>query len=55
MSLITFQCLLVGSALYLASRFTANAMSSLVLFARYISTPIALRYGYAAPRTSPLH
>jgi hypothetical protein len=35
---------LVGAALCLASTFTANAMSGLVLFARYISAPMALRY-----------
>jgi hypothetical protein len=52
MSLIPFQCLLVGYALYLASKFTSNAISGLVLFARYINAPIALRYGYSAPRTS---
>ena len=31
---------------------TANAISGLVLFAIYISAPIALRYGYSTPRTS---
>ena len=46
LALIPFQCLLVGSALYVASRFTSNAMSGLVLFARYSSAPIALRYTY---------
>jgi hypothetical protein len=52
MSLILSQYLLVGSALYLASRFTTNAISGIVLFARYISALITLRYGYSAPRTS---
>src|SRR4051812_22540973 len=35
---------LVGIALCLASRFTAKERPGLVQFARYISTPIALRY-----------
>jgi hypothetical protein len=43
---------LVGDALYLASKFTAKAISGLVLFARYISAPIALRYGYSGPKIS---
>lgn len=52
MSLTPFQCLLVGFALYLASKFMANVMCSLLLFVRYISALIALRYEYLAPRTS---
>jgi hypothetical protein len=43
---------MVGAAQYLASKFTAKAISGLVLFARYISTPMALRYGYSEPKTS---
>jgi hypothetical protein len=52
MSLTPFQCLLVGFTLYLASKFMANVMSSLLLFVGYMSALIALRYGYSAPRTS---
>jgi hypothetical protein len=37
------QCRFVGAALRFASRFTANAMSSRVLLARYINAPMALR------------
>jgi hypothetical protein len=33
-------------------KFTAKAVSGLVLFARYISAPIALRYGYSGPKVS---
>ncbi len=47
-----FQCLLVGSVLYLACKLMTNAISGLVQFARYMSTPIALKYGYSNPRTS---
>jgi hypothetical protein len=42
---------MVGATLNLASKFTAKAISGLVLFARYISAPIALRYGYSEPNT----
>jgi hypothetical protein len=37
---------MVGATLYLASKFTAKAIPDLVLFVRYISALIALRYGY---------
>ncbi|KAK9114389.1 hypothetical protein Syun_021186 [Stephania yunnanensis] len=50
--LIPFQCLRVGEELYLASRLTAKAMSGLVQFARYISAPIALKYGTSGPSSS---
>ena len=50
--LISFQCLLVGAELYLASKLTENAMSGLVQFARYISALIALRYGTSGPSDS---
>ncbi len=52
MCLISFQCLFVGEELYLANKFTENAISGLVLLARYISAPIALRYGTSGPRSS---
>ena len=41
-----------GAELYLASKLIENAMSSLVQFARYISAPIALRYGTFGPSNS---
>jgi hypothetical protein len=43
---------MVGATLYLASRFTAKEISGLVLFTRYISAPMTLRYGYSKPNTS---
>jgi hypothetical protein len=43
---------MIRVAIYLVSKFTAKAISGLVLFARYISTPMALRYGYLDPNTS---
>jgi hypothetical protein len=43
---------MVGAALYLASKFTAKAISGLVLFARYVSASMTLRYGYSEPNTS---
>jgi hypothetical protein len=43
---------MVGAALYLAGKFTVKAISGLVLFARYISAPMTLRYGYSEPNTS---
>jgi hypothetical protein len=43
---------MVGATLYLASKFTAKAISDLVLFVRYISAVIALRYGYLELNTS---
>jgi hypothetical protein len=42
----------VEAALYLASKFIAKAILSLVLFTIYISAPMALRYGYSEPNTS---
>jgi hypothetical protein len=44
------QCLLVGAALYLANKFTAIAISSRVQFTRFISAPMALRYGTLGPK-----
>jgi hypothetical protein len=41
-----------SAALCLARQFTTNAMSGLLLFARYIKAPMTLRYGYSAPKTS---
>ena len=41
----------------LANKFTAKAISGRIEFARYISAPIALRYGTSGPRSfsfSPL-
>ena len=49
-----FQCLRVGDELYLANKLTENAISGRVLLARYINTPIALRYGTSGPRISSL-
>jgi hypothetical protein len=43
---------MVGAALYPVSKFTAKAISGLVLLARYISALMALRYGYLEPNTS---
>jgi hypothetical protein len=43
---------MVGVALYLTSKFTVKAISSLVLFTRYITGSMALRYGYSEPNTS---
>jgi hypothetical protein len=43
---------MVGAALNLASDLTVKAILDLVLFTRYISAPIALRYGYSEPNTS---
>jgi hypothetical protein len=37
---------MVGDALNLASKFTAKAILGLVLFIRYINSPMTLRYGY---------
>jgi hypothetical protein len=42
----------VGVKLYLANKLTAKAISSLEQFARYISAPVALRYGTFKPRIS---
>ena len=52
--MFTFQYLLVGEELYLANKFIENATSGLVLLARYISAPIALRYGTFGLRSSSL-
>ncbi|KAL0413108.1 UNVERIFIED_CONTAM: hypothetical protein Sradi_1512500 [Sesamum radiatum] len=54
MCLIPFQSLFVGVELYLASRLTEKAISGRVLFERYISAPIALRYGTSGPKISSL-
>jgi hypothetical protein len=43
---------MVGAVLYLVSKFTTKAILGLVLFARYISAPMALSYGYSKPNTS---
>jgi hypothetical protein len=43
---------MAGATLYLASKLTAKAISDLVLLARYIITPMTLRYGYSEPNTS---
>ena len=50
--LISFQCLLVGIELYIANKLIENAMFGRVQFARYISAPIALRYGTSRPSNS---
>jgi hypothetical protein len=42
---------MVGATLNVASKFTVKVISGLVLFARYISVSIALRYGYSEPNT----
>ena len=47
-----FQCLQVGAELYLANKLIEKAMSRRVQLARYISTPIALRYGTSGPNNS---
>jgi hypothetical protein len=46
---------LIEALLYLASRFTTNAMSVLVLFARYISALMTLRYVNSGPNIPLLH
>ena len=38
--------------MYLANKLTKKAMSELVQLARYISAPIALRYGTSGPSNS---
>jgi hypothetical protein len=43
---------MIGAILYLTNKFTAKAISGLVLFVRYISAPMTLRYGYSKPNTS---
>jgi hypothetical protein len=43
---------MVGATLNLASKFTTKAIKGFVLFARYISAPIAVRYDYSEPNTS---
>ena len=47
--MIPFQCLRVGTELYLANKLTEKAMFGRVQLARYISAPIALRYGTSGP------
>ncbi|KAM3356399.1 hypothetical protein P3S68_023113 [Capsicum galapagoense] len=49
MCLISFRCLLIGAELYLANKLTEKAISGLVVFARYITTPIGLRYDTSGP------
>jgi hypothetical protein len=46
---------MVGATLYLASRFTAKVILDFVLFARYISVPMSLRYGYSESNTVTSH
>jgi hypothetical protein len=43
---------MVGATPNLTSKLTAKAILGLVLFARYISAPMTLRYGYSEPNTS---
>jgi hypothetical protein len=43
---------MVGATLNLASKFTANEISGLIFFVRYINVPMTLRYGYSDPNTS---
>ena len=49
---MSFQCLRVGAELYLANKLTEKAMSGHVQLARYISAPIAPRYGTSGPSNS---
>jgi hypothetical protein len=49
---IPFQWRIVGAALCLARQLTTKAILGLVLFVKYISAPIALRYGYSDHNTS---
>ena len=41
--------------LSLANKLTANTMSGLVQFAKYIIAPIATKYGVLGPNISPPH
>ena len=50
--MIPFQCYRVGAELYLANKLTEKAMSGRVQLARYISAPIAPRYGTLGPSAS---
>jgi hypothetical protein len=43
---------MVGDALFLIIQFTEKAMPGLVLFVRYISVPMTLRYRYSGSSTS---
>ena len=43
--MIPFQCLRVGAELYLANKLIEKTMFGCIQLARYISAPIALRYG----------
>jgi hypothetical protein len=45
---------MVAATLYLVSKFTAKIISDLILFTRYISAPMALRYGYSETPLLPL-
>jgi hypothetical protein len=42
---------MVGAILYPASKLSANVMSGLVLFERYINAPMTLRYVYLGLNT----
>ena len=46
---MSFQCLRVGAELYLANKMTEKTMFGRIQLARYISAPIALRYGTSGP------
>ena len=46
-----FQCLRVGVELYLTNKLIEKTMSECVQLIRYISAPIALRYGTSGPST----
>ena len=50
--MIPFQCLWVGAELYLANKLIEIAMFECVQLARYISAPIASRYGTSGPSAS---
>ena len=47
-----FQCRLIKEKLNLANRFTVNDIFEFVSLTRYISVPIALRYGSLGPNIS---
>jgi hypothetical protein len=49
---ILFQRRMVGVVLCVASKLTANAISGLLLFARYVSDPMTLRYENSGLNTS---
>ena len=52
--LTSFQCPWVEKELYLTSKFTKNAISGRVLLVRYVSAPIALKYGTSGSSNSSL-